>query len=1167
MSTVDHNRLSIRRIRLINFHNFVDETIEIRHGGHLFLLGDNASGKTTILDAIHYVLTAGEHMELNSAARVAGSREGGRRVQGVILRYNVETGPLNPRGAITYVALELVGRGGTPTTIAIGMTARSMDDKVQRWGIVKECSLDEIPFLLREGEGKRPATRAEMKTHFEGGSGFYGRIGAYQREIAGRFCGGEELFGQVCRLLSMGKAYREIVSHTADYDQLFRRLLAEPRTRKFEEILAALKSLDQSMADLRALEEKCSYLETLRDLVEQIDGDREQRLCLRWLQQHLLAQQLHLRRTEYGKRLLERRNNVESLQTRAASLRRAQEQQQKLIDDLRTRDSADIIRREQELTGERQRLADMYREQETTLEAARQHLLASAETCEQDRARLRAELRRLFEELAQLAPHLPFPVTELIGALDAVHREEHPEDHLESIPLEEFRRHALEALRHPEAELTLLGQRCAELDQSIEALQKDLNQREKHSEAEPEIEGFSEAVKQLRQAMITATPLYMGLEWAPGLHPREKAATEELLGESVLATLMVPPEDFETARDLVFAAAPHLRLARAPAYGDLPDWFRGRFDIGASDPTVLICLAEEMLAHADPEVFAIDDENLGLRFRGHEERLCCPPPRLIGADCRAEAARREGEACRRTLESRHREQEELQHRRQDFSAAIERLERFRRLLDEGLNERFREAAGIHREAALLSAAEKEHADREEHLRELAEERAYLDERLAALRQTIEENELDRLEQELNEALATMKALREEEVGLHSQLGALDNQIKGLTESIDSLQRQEQAALGHQQVEATHLRERNPEAGDVEEMVAKRCGHAFNDHLEVAQALEDLSRTEGTRIGELMAALQHPLFGSVFGFDYDAETNRLVDRRNVAVADLAAVQRRGIEEQREIINQKTRDLFRRLIVEDLLTFLNRYVRELRDMVKRINRLLADREFGRVGYRFQIKEVDRYKRLIDIVEHYNPFEAEKTAEDIRQFFEDHHDELLQTEVNAVPDLLDYRNWFHYDMRARSTGGEGVVMDRRTKSIGSGGEQAVPNYLLILTIANFLFRGNPIRLQALIFDEAFYGIDAGRRDQLLGFATDLGLQLFVASPDQDGVKQEVAYSTTLLVIKDEKHDVHLFPFHWENPGTNPQPELLEEYRPQPQPFVFGEELVPGEDTSPNP
>jgi energy-coupling factor transporter ATP-binding protein EcfA2 len=139
-------RYTIRRIRLINFHNFVDETIEIRHGGHLFLLGDNASGKTTVLDAVHYVLTAGESMEFNSAARIAGSREEGRRIQGVILRYNVDTGPLNPSGGTTYAALEIAGRHGTLTTVAVGMTATGMDEKVQRWGIIRECPLEKIPL-------------------------------------------------------------------------------------------------------------------------------------------------------------------------------------------------------------------------------------------------------------------------------------------------------------------------------------------------------------------------------------------------------------------------------------------------------------------------------------------------------------------------------------------------------------------------------------------------------------------------------------------------------------------------------------------------------------------------------------------------------------------------------------------------------------------------------------------------------------------------------------------------------------------------------------------------------------------------------------------------------------------------------------------------------------
>ena len=59
----------------------------------------------------------------------------------------------------------------------------------------------------------------------------------------------------------------------------------------------------------------------------------------------------------------------------------------------------------------------------------------------------------------------------------------------------------------------------------------------------------------------------------------------------------------------------------------------------------------------------------------------------------------------------------------------------------------------------------------------------------------------------------------------------------------------------------------------------------------------------------------------------------------------------------------------------------------------------------------------------------------------------------------------------------------------------------------------------------------IDAARRDQLLAFADDLGLQLFVSSPDQDGVKREIKHSVSLIVVKDENLDVHLSPIHWNN------------------------------------
>ncbi|MBN2448985.1 MAG: AAA family ATPase, partial [Lentisphaeria bacterium] len=1147
MNGKSSNRLALRRVRLVNFHNLVNETIEIRHGGHLFLLGDNASGKTTILDAVHYALTAGEAMEFNSAARVAGAREDGRRVQGVILRYNVDTGPLNAAGAITYVGIEVAADGGRPVSAAVGMTARSMDEKVQRWGILREGPLEEIPFLVDAEGGRRPATRQEMRDALGDGHGFYGNIMHYQREVAGRLFGGEQAFAEVCRFLSMGKAYREIVSHTADYHQLFRRLLPEPRSDLFEQVIIALRSLDQAGADLRALEEKCHYLAGLRDHIERVHAVREERRRLRWLRAHYRAAELDRRRAEFEALRADREESRNALLGRIEICQREQEDLSRRLGDLQRRDSSGIITAEREQAADLERLTRGLADRRAAVAESAKHTRAATRERERGRERLRKAVVRLFGDLTRLAPQLPFPVTELIAALDAIQRQGTPEDCLDNLPLHAFRERGVEASRDPEGQLAVLRHCREQTSRAARETRERLARATRQEEALPVVAGFAEALRALHHAVINATPLYAGLEWAPTVSEDHAAALEEAIGEDVLATLLVPSEAFETAREIVFPLHPGVRLARAPAYGDLADWIREAFDVSRSDPCALRALAAEMMAHQEPETFPTRDGDTGLRFRSHERRLGKTARGLVGLQRRQTACQTERDHLQAQLDALEVELADVGRREKEFSDTVARLADLRRLLDEDGADLLRRGAEVRRAALLCQSREQGHRALLERAAELAADVASREQRLKDLRAIVSREGLDRLEQLSGRLRRRLDKQRAEETAMHAEAGALNNQIKGILQTLETSSLQHRAALEHMQAEETSLRAAGCTAENIARYVLDTCaGNRFADPAAVDDALGNLDRQEGIIVGELGAALHHPVFGALYGFSYEAPENRLLDRRNSGIHDLVEVQRQQVDEQRELINQKTRELFRRLIVEQLLLFLNRYVRELREMVKRINRDLGARTFGGSRYRFQLQEVERYRRLIRIVEHYNPFEADRAADEVRLFFEDHRDEVMGTEVNTVPDILDYRNWFHYDMRVQNTDDEdGVVMDRRTKSIGSGGEQAVPNYLLILTVADFLFRGNRVQLPTLIFDEAFYGIDSSRRDQILGFATDLGLQLLVASPDQDGVKNEVAYSTTVLVVKDESYDVHLFPYHWENPRANPQPELLEEFR----------------------
>src|SRR3712207_3690786 len=88
-------------MRLINWHAFVDETIEIKNS--VLLSGENGAGKSTILDAIQFVLTCSKY-NFNKAA----NEESKRKLTGYV-RYKTgreESEYLRTGDVTSHVALE-----------------------------------------------------------------------------------------------------------------------------------------------------------------------------------------------------------------------------------------------------------------------------------------------------------------------------------------------------------------------------------------------------------------------------------------------------------------------------------------------------------------------------------------------------------------------------------------------------------------------------------------------------------------------------------------------------------------------------------------------------------------------------------------------------------------------------------------------------------------------------------------------------------------------------------------------------------------------------------------------------------------------------------------------------------------------------------------------------
>jgi energy-coupling factor transporter ATP-binding protein EcfA2 len=99
--------ITLERARLVNWHNFEDQLIEI--GDRCLLAGDNGSGKSTIIDAIQYALAASLRMaKFNSAAE---ERRGGGRDLMAYVRCKIgsETTEYRRGDTVAHIMLEWSG--------------------------------------------------------------------------------------------------------------------------------------------------------------------------------------------------------------------------------------------------------------------------------------------------------------------------------------------------------------------------------------------------------------------------------------------------------------------------------------------------------------------------------------------------------------------------------------------------------------------------------------------------------------------------------------------------------------------------------------------------------------------------------------------------------------------------------------------------------------------------------------------------------------------------------------------------------------------------------------------------------------------------------------------------------------------------------------------------
>lgn len=1133
---IDKDIYSIHAVRLVNFHNINHVTIPVTDGGHLFLLGDNGSGKTTVLDAIHYVLSAGE-LELNSAARMGGNKNYGRRINGVITAYNMELGADRfSDGRVTYAAIELRNGAGIVTSLGVGLSIANAGAPLQQWGFRINVPVAELPLLLADNNGNEyPPDREEFKKTLQQRDGhYYTSMTTYAQAVARDFFPTKSQYDEYRKFLNMCKAYREISSKAGNYHELFKSLLPEPDTETLRDLRNSLRNLRESHSALFALEKKCLYLTGLHDKQKAIDKARETigilesgiyHFDLR-KQQQLLMESAETDKvmTEEAERLKQaKEHGEEKVQALARS-----------IADLNGRDASNLIETEKSRSKEWEIQKHKSEKSVKMLDELANRKISLTAKHAGSLKDFRDGIALLAGKLAEnLAAWPNLPLKDTLNALQAALSIEMPYIEFESKELRSLYYSFGGQEERLKAGLELAKQSFETVKKEKESAEQEILTLQKEPEACPEnLPEYRDLLDDLERDMLDGTPLYLKLHWKKDVADGLRGAVEELIGEDTLATIVGDSECSEKIKELLLSGYSGFRFAERHPEGlraasqEIHEFLNDFFDSN-KDSVFLEVLARE-LDGIDVPKFDIANPPQFVNWRGTFRTLDKRCARLIGEEERRAEQKRRIVDAKELLQSRIERFKAAEMNVAELDKKIKALQRF--------SERFNVLySALQNDAAELKKLDKQRTETDADLLKEEEENAVtvsalnnLTLILAQLRKQIKERNLQALEEEIARLHELLKAeqdilrrANDSYVGQSVLLKAHLDERNKIQEKVTVLQRQLDEMLANGKICKTQ-----------DSLIKYLSEERLASARECSERIAECKSSIDVSIGFINAQANVPDWVD-YGFNYDAPTNEFYSREHSKLSVILDKMQSDLAQQREILNEETRRNFEHILLEQFRNSLRNRIYSLEHMCTKINHRLKGHLFGRNSYSLKIEPLSDYAPLVNVLRSFSD-QTPESAEELKEIFARHTNEILETPATQIPPVLDYRNYFNYKMLLYSGTQDGMIIDSRAKSIGSGGEQAVPNYLLVMMIAHLLFdktegTNSRIKINSILFDEAFYGIDSARKDQLLAFAEELGLQLAIASPDQDGIKSELSNSTNVFVRKDKEFQVHFFRYNW--------------------------------------
>lgn len=221
-------------------------------------------------------------------------------------------------------------------------------------------------------------------------------------------------------------------------------------------------------------------------------------------------------------------------------------------------------------------------------------------------------------------------------------------------------------------------------------------------------------------------------------------------------------------------------------------------------------------------------------------------------------------------------------------------------------------------------------------------------------------------------------------------------------------------------------------------------------------------------------------------------------------------------------------------EDFLSKLRNNIMTAESEIEKINETLHGITFGNDTYEFIFPKSKEYQAFYDMVtSDIDDSNSTMFTYDFQSKYQQQLEELFnnlsQDELNsngAISKFTDYRTYMDYDIKILNSNGTSMSYSKVFKE-KSGGETQVPFYVAI--IASFvriysktkMLSGDTIGL--VLFDEVFDKMDSNRMRGMMSFITSMPLQVIIACPPQRmSLLGEFTDTTLVMVRKDTRAQV---------------------------------------------